>query len=162
MAHAEIERKFVVPDFARIWAGDTEPDAGSGTSIVQGYLIEKQHRSLRVRLTRDDAMLTLKGPRHVATRIEIEEPISLDLAQQLLAIAEPNVVTKIRYPLVSADRLWVIDRFQDRNDGLVIAEAELASPMEQLTVPSWCGHEVTDDERFYNEYLARHPYTTWS
>lgn len=162
MAHAEIERKFVVPDFARIWAGDTEPGASSGTPIAQGYLIEKPHRSLRVRLTRDGATLTLKGPRHEATRIEIEESISVGLAAQLLSVAEPNVVTKIRYPLVSEDRLWVVDRFQDRNEGLVIAEAELASPGERLAVPSWCGPEVTEDERYYNESLARHPFSAWS
>ena len=124
--------------------------------------MEHARRSLRVRLTRDSATLALKGPREGALRIEYEEPISVELAEQLLYLAEPNVVSKIRFPVVAEDRLWAVDKFLDRNDGLTIAEVELTSLTEEIIVPSWCDMEVTTDERYYNEYLARHPYSAWS
>jgi adenylate cyclase len=25
----------------------------------------------------------------------------------------------------------------------------------------WLGEEVTDDERYYNSYLSKHPYSKW-
>ena len=117
--------------------------------------------SLRVRLTRDSASLTLKGPREGALRIEYEEAISVELGEQLLHMAEPNVVSKIRFPLVAEERLWAIDKFLDRNGGLTIAEVELTSLTEEVIIPTWCDVEVTTDDRYYNEYLARNPYDTW-
>ena len=162
MASVEIERKFLVPSLENIWSDGQVPDADAATVISQGYLVDKQHRSLRIRLTPDAATLTLKGPREGAVRIEFEESLSTEFGEQLLRLAEPAVVSKIRYPLVSEGRLWAIDRFLDQNDGLVIAEVELTSTTEAITVPSWCGPEVTADDRYYNEYLARTPFTTWS
>ena len=161
MSNLEIERKFLVTGFESIWGSHGVPSADAGTLITQGYLVEHTRRSLRVRLTRDSASLALKGPRNGALRIEYEEPISLELAEQLLYLAEPNVVSKIRFPLVAEDRLWAIDKFLDRNSGLTIAEVELTAPADQVIVPRWCGSEVTHDERYYNEFLARNPYDTW-
>ena len=130
--------------------------------ITQGYLISKRHRSLRVRITRDAASLTLKGPREGAVRIEYEDPISLELGEQLLRLAEPAVVSKIRYPLVAQNRIWAVDRFLDQNRGLVIAEVEIESPAARFEIPTWCGAEVTEDERYYNEYLAHTPFANWT
>lgn len=161
MTNLEIERKFLVTDLASIWGSHGAPGVDAGTVISQGYLAEDALRSLRVRLTRDSASLALKGPREGALRIEYEEPISMELGEQLLHIAEPHVVSKIRYPLVAEERLWAIDKFVDRNNGLIIAEVELNSLAEEVTIPWWCDREVTTDERYYNEYLARNPYDTW-
>ena len=161
VTNLEIERKFLVTDFESVWGSHGVPDADGGTVMSQGYLVEHALRSLRVRLTRDSASLALKGPREGALRIEYEEPISLELGEQLLHLAEPNVVSKIRFPLVAEGRLWVIDNFLDHNSGLTIAEVELTSLTEHVVVPSWCSTEVTTDERYYNEYLARNPYVTW-
>lgn len=161
MTNLEIERKFLVRDFESIWAPDGTPDADSGTVISQGYIVQHALRSLRVRLTHDSASLALKGPREGALRIEYEDLISVELGEQLLDMAEPNVVSKIRFPLVAEERLWAIDKFLDRNSGLTIAEVELTSLTEKVIIPSWCDIEVTTDERYYNEYLARNPYDTW-
>jgi CYTH domain-containing protein len=30
-----------------------------------------------------------------------------------------------------------------------------------VPLPPWIGKEVTSDPRYYNAYLARHPFTTW-
>ena len=161
MQYAEIERKFLVKDFEEVWKPNDTPAADSGSQICQGYLIHNNDRSLRIRMLPDSATLTLKGPREGAIRVEYEDSISLVLGEQLLRLSEPNVVSKIRYPLVAEERLWSIDRFLDRNSGLIIAEVELTSPAEQIAIPSWCDVEVTADERYYNEYLAKHPYDTW-
>ena len=45
--------------------------------------------------------------------------------------------------------------------GLRMAEIELGSPDEPFERPSWLGKEVTDDMRYYNGHLARHPFKTW-
>ena len=162
VAHAEIERKFLVASLSDIWESGIEPHTVSGTAITQGYLVFRHRRTLRIRITSDQAFLTFKGPREGATRIELEEPVSLELGLHLLSLAEPHTVSKIRYPVVADDRIWVVDRFLDRNDGLLVAEIELKTEQEPLSIPSWCGPEVTNDERYYNENLAQFPYTEWT
>lgn len=129
--------------------------------MIQGFLFSARGRSLRIRLTLDQAILTLKGPREHSVRIEYEAEVDFEFGQHLIALCEPNTVSKIRYPLVSNSHLWSIDVFLDRNEGLVVAEVELEHPSSELTVPSWCGEEVTSDERYYNEYLAVNPYSEW-
>ena len=162
MANAEIERKFLVASLSDIWQTGIEPQSPSGTAITQGYLVYRHHRTLRIRVTSDQAFLTFKGPREGSTRIEYEEPVSLELGLQLMSLSEPHTVSKIRYPVVANDRIWVVDQFLDRNDGLIVAEIELKSEQESVSLPSWCHTDVTDDERYYNENLARHPYCEWT
>ena len=58
-------------------------------------------------------------------------------------------------------RFFEVDEFHGENEGLVMAEIELESPDEPFESPSWLGKEVTDDERYYNGYLARNPFKTW-
>ncbi|MDE0133408.1 MAG: CYTH domain-containing protein [Acidimicrobiaceae bacterium] len=161
MENVEVERKFLVPTLDGVWPSYHQPDARDGTPIVQGFLHKAKGRTVRIRLTSDHATLTLKGPREGSVRIEYEAEIDFDFGKELLALCEPNTVSKIRYPLISDHGFWAIDVFLDRNEGLIIAEAELEHPTSELRVPQWCGHEVTDDERFYNEYLAEHPYADW-
>ena len=45
--------------------------------------------------------------------------------------------------------------------GRMKAEIELESPDEPFERPSWLGQEVTEDRRYYNGYLATHPFKTW-
>jgi adenylate cyclase len=59
------------------------------------------------------------------------------------------------------DRVWEIDVFEDANAGLVLAEVELNAADETIDVPDWAGPEVSEDERYYNAYLARYPFETW-
>jgi adenylate cyclase len=42
-----------------------------------------------------------------------------------------------------------------------VAEIELGHPEEDFLRPDWLGAEVTDDARYYNAALARHPYCRW-
>jgi adenylate cyclase len=54
-----------------------------------------------------------------------------------------------------------VDEFFGRNEGLILAEIELSSEEETYMKPSWVGEEVTNDQRYYNSYLAVNPVSTW-
>ena len=42
-----------------------------------------------------------------------------------------------------------------------VAEIELESEDELFEKPSWVGGEVSDDPRYFNGALSRHPFTQW-
>jgi CYTH domain-containing protein len=153
----EHERKFVVRD-ARFVDGLLASER-LGTQIVQGYLVDRDGASVRVRLADDEGYLTFKGPRDGARRIEHEHPLPFELADALLEVCGGGVIRKIRFPVHDGDLEWSVDVFLDVNEGLVLAEVE--DPPDDLAPPPWCGEEVTDDDRFYNLTLARAPFTTW-
>jgi adenylate cyclase len=44
----------------------------------------------------------------------------------------------------------------------VLAELELTTVDEAFERPDWLGAEVSDDPRYFNVNLARHPYRDWS
>ena len=54
-----------------------------------------------------------------------------------------------------------MDFFEEENEGLIVAEVELPSLETSLPLPEWIGREVTDDKRYTNGSLARHPYVEW-
>ena len=56
---------------------------------------------------------------------------------------------------------WEIDVFKGENEGLVVAEVELKSEQQQIVCPAWLGEEVSDDPRYYNVSLVKHPYKNW-
>jgi CYTH domain-containing protein len=41
---------------------------------------------------------------------------------------------------------------------LVLAEVELESEDQTVERPPWIGQDVTDDPRYFNVNLVRHPY----
>jgi adenylate cyclase len=151
----EIERKFLV----RVSPVTAE---NSGTSIVQGHLpIPGSSMLLRVRVTPEAAYLAVKSQRQGSVRTEFESEIGLEIGDVLLGILPNKAVAKMRYPILESDRVWVVDVFQDENRGLILAEVQLSHPDEELSVPAWCGKEVTEDDRYYSAYLAEHPYQSW-
>jgi adenylate cyclase len=153
----EIERKFVV-------VGDGwKRDADSGTTMRQGYLCADEKRSVRVRLADREAKLTIKGASEGNARSEYEYEIpERDAREMLDALGVGTPIAKTRYTLERDGRVWEIDVFEDDNAGLVLAEVELDDENETVTVPDWAGKEVTADPRYYNAYLTRHPFCSWS
>jgi CYTH domain-containing protein len=170
----ETEKKFLVLD------DGFKAQAVKSYRIRQGYLAHDSGRTVRVRIRDDKGFLTIKGPSIIpGSRPEWEKEISLQEAEDLFALCKPGSVDKTRWivpagypggstgsPTVMADpdrpsRFFEVDEFHGENDGLVMAEIELGSPDEPFERPSWLGEEVTDDERYYNGYLARKPYKTW-
>ena len=150
----EIERKFLVRE-------SELPDLAEGQDLQQGYL-DSAELTVRVRVAHDRAWLTLKGPTEGASRLEFEFPIPRDEAMEMLAVwRQSGVVSKTRYRVRHGSHLWEIDRFHDENQGLVMAEVELESESEPVEIPPWVEREVTGDHRYFNAYLAAHPFVSW-
>jgi CYTH domain-containing protein len=147
---AEIERKFLVRD-------DSWNDGSPGVRIAQGYLTMDPDRTVRVRLAGDNAWLTVKGRTFGITRTEFEYPVPPDDARDLLEMCLPSVIDKTRHRIEFRGHVWEVDVFHGANEGLVIAEVELADENVSPELPPWVGQEVSDDERYYNANLASRP-----
>ncbi len=153
----EIERKFLV-------IGDYKKFVTEETKIVQGFLSTVPERTVRVRINGDKGFLTVKGigNKSGASRFEFEKEISIDDANDLLAICEPGVIEKTRFIVpINKGLIFEIDEFYRENEGLTVAEIELPSEETSFEKPSWLGEEVTGDVRFYNAMLMKNPYKTW-
>jgi adenylate cyclase len=148
----EIERKFVVDTAA--W----NPQ-GAGTHFKQGYLNSQKERVVRVRIEGDRAKLTIKGPSVGVTRSEFEYTIPVEDAAILLDnLCEQPLIDKHRHKEVHGGKTWEIDVFHGDNEGLVVAEIELASEDEKFQAPAWAVREVSSDSRYFNSNLLKHPY----
>ena len=151
---SEIERKFLVADES--WRNGTP-----GVRISQGYLSQDPDRTVRVRIAGEKAWLTIKGRTEGITRAEFEYAIPLEDARVLLGLCLPSVIDKTRHEISHAGHLWEIDVFHGDNDGLVIAEVELADESVSPELPPWAGAEVSADARYFNSCLAVLPYANW-
>lgn len=153
----EIERKFLVRSEA------FRQQATSCQIIAQGYLNSHPERTVRVRISGEHGILTIKGKTNEGgtTRFEWETEMALIDAMPLLAICEPGVIHKKRYLVPIGKHLYEVDVFEGDNQGLIVAEIELTHEDEVFEKPSWLGEEVTGDPRFYNAHLSRDPYKNW-
>jgi adenylate cyclase len=152
----EIERKFLV-------TCDSWRTQASGQRLCQGYIPTQDTRTVRVRVSGTQGYLTLKGPAVGMVRSEFEYPIPLEDAETILStLCHPPLIEKIRYRIPIDDVVWEVDEFLGANAGLILAEVELVSLDQTITLPDWVGEEVTYDQRYSNSNLARHPFTAWS
>jgi adenylate cyclase len=107
-------------------------------------------------------MLTIKGRTVGATRAEWEYPIPMEDAHAFLdSLCEKPLIEKRRHRIPYAGMVWEVDEFLGENAGLVVAEIELESEHQEFSRPEWIGEEVTQDPRYFNANLLRHPYTKW-
>ena len=151
----EIEHKYLVR--LEIWK-PSEP----GVLYRQGYLSTAEERVVRVRIAGALAFLTVKGPAHGITRLELEYPIPMaDAAMMLDLLCERPLIEKTRYRQLVAGKTWEIDVFHGDNTGLVVAEVEVASESEPIEPPPWLGPEVSNDPRYFNSNLISNPYKNW-
>jgi len=152
----EIERKFLLRNDS--WRAQ----ADAGQLIRQGYLTASGMASIRVRVTGVAANLNIKSATLGITRQEFEFPIPLADANQLLdTLAEGPLIEKTRYHVRHGEHTWEIDVFAGDNQGLEVAEIELQHAEETFQRPHWLGAEVSDDPRYYNVSLVKHPYKDW-
>ena len=151
----EIERKFLVK-------GDFKPFSIKATRITQGYLSSVPERAVRVRIKGDKGFITVKGIGNTsgASRYEWEKEIPVVEVEELLKLCEPGVIDKTRYLVPAGNHTFEVDEFYGENQGLVVAEIELASEQESFEKPDWLGDEITGDIRYYNVMLMKHPFTS--
>jgi len=174
----EIERKFLV--VGDEWRGQAQ----RSLQLVQGYLTASGSRgawpdakdgqekpqpdgsgaacSVRVRIGGDRAWLNIKSAIAGIERREYEYAIPLSDAERMLAEFCPARVEKIRHHVPIADAMFEVDEFLGDNAGLVVAELELRSQMEDFPRPSWLGFEVSDLRRYYNVNLLQYAYSKWN
>lgn len=152
----EIERKYLVINESFIH------DAKVSRRIVQGYLNRDPERTVRVRIVGEQAFLTIKGvssrtplSHNADSRLEIEVPIDLNDAKDMLRICEGTIIDKTRYYVPFGGFTWEIDVFGGALSGLIIAEVELPDSTVNPPLPAFIGKEVTRDRRFYNSNLSR-------
>ena len=153
----EIEKKFLVSSNAYKAA------AAKQTRITQGYLSSVPERTVRVRIKGNAGFITIKGigNQSGAARFEWEKEIPVQEVEELLPLCEPGVIDKTRYEVKAGKHLFEVDEFHGDNDGLVVAEVELADEQEEFERPEWLDREVTGDPRYYNSMLMKQPYSKW-
>lgn len=151
----EIERKFLVKP--RKWS-----ELGRGNRIRQGYLSTAKEATVRVRTYGDKAYITVKGLTVGATRDEYEYEIPVDDANAMLdRLCAKPLIEKTRYRIAHSGLTFEVDAFEGVNQGLTVAEVELESEKESVSLPDWIDREVTGDPKYYNANLIAHPFSTW-
>ncbi len=168
----EIERKFLLKN------DDWKSLVTDKHIIRQGYLQSgleaTQKSSVRIRISDQQANINIKSVDRAMLRQEYEYAIPVSDAEQMLStLCDAVIIEKTRYDVVyesdkalnngldSISHLWEIDIFVNENAGLQIAEIELSHVDELFEIPDWIGKEVTDDVRYYNNYLLDKPYNNW-
>lgn len=152
----EIERKYLVHKDKWLSLPKT-----AGELYRQGYLLTAPEKTLRVRLTDHKAFLTIKGANTGATRQEFEYEIPQEDAKQLLDNFAVTELSKRRYKISFAGKVWEVDEFHGNNSGLIVAEIELEHETEPYEIPEWIDVEVTGDAKYYNSNLTQKPFNTW-
>lgn len=146
----EIERKFLVA------SDDWREKARMGKSFRQAIIFSEGNRTVRIRaIDRKRARLTIKiGINGHLSRHEFEYDVPIKDAEELLALANGQAITKTRYEVKHARHVWEIDVYGGDLEGLVVAEVEMTSEKESPELPGWLGREVTGDPRYSNQALA--------
>lgn len=158
----EIERKYLVssPDWQ-------SANITSAKRLTQGYMTQshpdvRSQPEARVRVVQQladnnypehsEAFITFKS-KGTLTRKEVEMPVSVDQAKDLLEMCDNRVLVKDRYCISEGGKVWEVDVYHGHLSGLVVAEVELTSENEKVDTPSWIGTELTEDTRFKNANL---------
>jgi len=152
----EIERKFLTLD-------DTWKASATGSAhILQGYFARTPLLRARIRIYGDKGFITLKSEGGKLIRHEYEYEIpKAEAVEMIKQFSIEPIITKTRYDVPYGGVVWAVDVFEGANRGLVLAEAELETPDQALSMPRWAGREVTNDRHYGNSSLARYPFVTW-
>ena len=144
----EIEKKFIVIN------NDWKNFVKDKFLIKQAYLSENNQITSRIRITSDNAYLTIKGVQINISRQEFEYKIPMNDAEQLFLLSSHQIF-KTRYILEYLNDEWVVDVFEKNLLGLIIAEIELKTENQKFVFPTWIGEEVSSDLRYSNLNLAK-------
>jgi len=162
MKKKEIELKFVIDSK---YLKQIANRASEVLTIIQGYF--DITNNFRIRTVNNGGVmksyLTIKGDRDNLTREEYEYEIPYEEGLELIKNFTYYTVLKTRYLVKNGKDNWEIDVFHGENSGLIIAELEICREDYDIKMPKWVDEwkPVHDDERYYNSYLSKHPYSEW-
>ncbi len=152
----EIEHKFLLAN------DDWRKQVSHSHTYKQGYLNSDKNSSVRIRIADDKAWLNIKSATIGTHRQEYEYLIPIDDANEIInTLCHKPLIEKTRHFVSIEPHLWEIDEFAGENAGLIVAEIELSAIGEKFIKPSWLGQEVTNDVRYYNNNLSKHPFSRW-
>ncbi len=152
----ETERKFLVDNTK--WSNVVKPE---GVHYQQGYIVNDDHRTIRIRISDKTGYINFKGPSKGYSRPEFEYEVPLQDGIVLMNDFTISKVEKTRFCLDYADNTWEVDVFAGDNEGLITAEIELDDENEKFELPHWIAEEVSDDKRYSNASLSAFPYKSW-
>jgi CYTH domain-containing protein len=147
----EIERKFLVKNIPE----SLHPEKVE--NIRQGYLIvAEDHSELRVRQKGESYYLTLKKPAE-KFRTEIEIEISREQFDTFWPHTKGKRVKKSRSTYKVDGNYLEVDTYEGSNEGLMTVDIEFKSIPEssEFAPPEWFDKEITDEEKYKNQNLAR-------
>ena len=152
----EIERKFLVK------SNEWKALSNKKSTIEQGYIVSsKESWNIRVRIINDNcSKITLKYPKKGIKKYEFEYNIPLDEGQELMKLTK-NKIQKVRHYLKYKNKDWIVDCFKGKNKSLVIAEIEMDSIREKISIPIWCIKEVTHIPELRNAALSKKSISEW-
>ena len=145
----EIERKFLLHH--QHWDAVIKP---SPKKIVQAYLVNTAEKTIRVRIKGDKGFITIKGTTKGISRSEFDYEIPLTDAESLIAQFAGKVIIKDRYEIMFDGKLWEVDVFHGKLEGLILAEIELESEDEDFSIPEWIAEEVSHNAEYFNARLV--------
>ncbi len=159
----EIERKFLVDN------NDMLLSTPHRCYIIHQYYIDDNTR-IRFKEHSDGskkACMTIKHENRPVIRNEWEFEIDFMEAADYVSFLKHNKiglghVVKTRHLFPSHGLTWEVDVFHEKNEGLILAEIELPHEDFEPHMLDGLGKEVTNDEKYYNSYLAKNPYKNWS
>ena len=154
----EIERKFRILNFVPTFI----PEDAVTIAISQDYLtaIGSKERRLRKRMHDGETRFfyTEKSATdEPSTRIEREREITETEYLSLMEERDESLHTiqKTRYVFPFSGKLFELDIFEGRHEGLILLEVELQHIHDPITFPpNWEMTEVTEDQAYKNRALA--------
>ncbi len=131
--------------------------------IVQNYVETVDvKKSVRIRVKGEEAFTTFKHAESEVTNLEYESPMELGMALDIMRdVCDGTPIHKLRGTIKHEGLVYEVDKFMGENEGLVLVEVETPNKDTEINLPHFIGHEVTDDMRFRNAYLAKHPFKSW-
>ncbi len=133
---------------------------------IAAVLKNDPKKATRIRIENDEAFFFVKGSPLKEGSIgkeDLKVPIDMASAVEILDMLCPEneQITKTRHVVPYAGHVWQIDVFHGRNEGLVFGEIELTHEKEAFVRPPWIGEEVTQDPKYTNASISKHPFDTW-
>ena len=151
----EIERRFLIKN------DNWRKFITNKIFIEQGYLSKTiDDWIIRIRFTGKDFKITLKKHIESFTNFEFEYSIPQKDGETIMSNLS-NTIKKERFFLEIEKKSWIIDCFKENNYPLEIAEIELSSEDEDLSIPSFISKEITGLTQYSNFSLASKPFSEW-